>query len=129
MTPYLLDTCALLWWMADAPELGAGARRIIGDRRQRIVVSAASLWEIAIKRRRGRLAGVDEYLARYGELHARWGFENLVIEPADAVAAGSLAVPHDDPFDRMLIAQARRLGARVVTCDEAIRAHEPRCVW
>ncbi len=53
MSAHLLDTCALLWWMADAPELGRGARRAIGNRRNEIMVSAASLWEIAIKRRKG----------------------------------------------------------------------------
>ena len=129
MRPYLLDTCALLWWMADAPELGRRARRAIGDRRHQIIVSVASIWEIAIKRRKGRLAGVDEYLARYAELHARWGFSSLVIEPADAVAAGSLQLVHDDPFDRMIIVQSRRLSARIVTCDEAIRQSVPGCVW
>ncbi len=71
MSTLLLDTCALLWWMADAPELGRSARRAIGNRRNAIVVSAASLWEISIKCRKGRLTGVQEYLARYGELHAR----------------------------------------------------------
>lgn len=129
MTYYLLDTCALLWWMSDAPELGKGARKVIVDRRNRVVVSTASLWEIAIKRRKGRLTGVDEYLASYPELHARWGFAMLVIEATDGVAAGSLAITHDDPFDRMLIVQARRVGARIVTCDEAIRRHQNGCVW
>jgi PIN domain nuclease of toxin-antitoxin system len=129
MSAHLLDTCALLWWMADAPELGRGARRAIGNRRNEIMVSAASLWEVAIKRRKGRLAGVDEYLARYSELHVQWGFTTVVIEPADAVAAGSLQLPHDDPFDRMLIAQSRRLQARIVTCDEAICRHVQDCVW
>jgi PIN domain nuclease of toxin-antitoxin system len=129
MTPHLLDTCALLWWMSDAPELGRAARRIITDRRTTIVVSAASLWEIAIKRRRGRLTGVDEYLARYAEWHDRWGFTVVGIEPGDAVAAGSLAIPHDDPFDRMLIVHADRLAARIVTCDDAIRRYTRTCVW
>ena len=129
MSLYLLDTCALLWWMADAPELGRAARRVIGTASNQIIVSAASLWEIAIKRRKGRLTGVDEYLARYTELHARWGFSIAVIEGADAVAAGALSVPHDDLFDRMIIVQSRRLDARVVTCDDAIRRHVPRCVW
>jgi len=87
------------------------------------------LWEIAIKRRRGRLGGVDPYLAGYEELHAGWGFSTLVIEPADAVAAGSLPIPLDDPFDRMLIAQSRRIHANIVTCDEGIRAQAPACVW
>jgi PIN domain nuclease of toxin-antitoxin system len=129
MRTYLLDTCALLWWMADAPELGAGARRAIGNRRNRIVVSVASLWEIAIKRRKGRLAGVDQYLARYTELHATWGFSTVVIEPADAVAAGALSLSHEDPFDRMILVQSRRLGAPIVTCDETMRQHAPGCVW
>jgi len=129
MRAYLLDTCALLWWMADAPELSRTARRVIGNRRNKIVVSVASLWEIAIKRRKGRLAGVDEYLARYPQLHAVWGFSPVVIEPADAVAAGALDIPHDDPFDRMLIVQSRRLEARILTCDDAIRRHISGCVW
>jgi PIN domain nuclease of toxin-antitoxin system len=129
MKTLLLDTCALLWWMGDAPELGRGARKAIGNRRNAVLVSAASLWEIAIKRRKDRLAGVDEYLSGYPELHARWGFSTLVIEPADAVVAGSLALPLDDPFDRMLIAQSRRLRATIVTCDDAIRAHVSSCVW
>lgn len=129
MKAFLLDTCGLLWWMADAPELGRGARRVIGNRRNRILVSVASLWEVAIKQRRGRLTGVDEYLARYEELHAAWGFFTVVIEPADAIAAGGLPIPHEDPFDRMLIAQGRRLGAPIVTCDEEIRRYAPDCVW
>ena len=129
MSPYLLDTCALLWWMADAPELGRAARRAIGSRKNHVIVSVASLWEIAIKRRKGRLTGVDDYLARHGELHAHWGFSTLVIEAADAIAAGALPLPHDDPFDRMIIAQGRRLHARIVTCDDAIRRHVSGCIW
>src|SRR5689334_8444289 len=120
MTTYLLDTCALLWWMADAPELGRTARRVIESARSTTLVSAASLWEIAIKRRRGRLTGVDAYLATYQELHKTWGFSTVAIEADDAVAAGSLALRHDDPFDRVLIVQARRLEAKLVSCDEAI---------
>jgi len=92
-------------------------------------VSVASLWEIAIKRRRGRLTGVDEYLGGYERLHAEWGFSTVVIEPSDAVDAGSLRAPLDDPFDRMLVAQSRRLRARIVTCDDAIRRYVPNCVW
>ncbi|MCW5890594.1 MAG: type II toxin-antitoxin system VapC family toxin [bacterium] len=129
MSTFLLDTCALLWWMADAPELGRTARRTIAKPDNQIVVSAASLWEIAIKRRKGRLTGVDEYLVRYPELHDRWGFLLASIDPEDAVVAGLLDIPHDDPFDRMLIAQSRRLEARIVTCDEAITRHVRRCVW
>ena len=128
MRTLLLDTCALLWWMDDSAHLGAGARRAIANRRNTILVSAASLWEIAIKRRRGRLAGVDAYLAGHAQLHVRWGFSTIVIEPADAVAAGLLPLPVDDPFDRMLIAQSRRVRASIVTSDDAISVHAT-CVW
>jgi PIN domain nuclease of toxin-antitoxin system len=125
----LLDTCALVWWMADAPELSGRARRAIASRSNDVLVSAASLWEIAIKTRRGRLVGTAEYLARYTELHVEWGFATITMEAADAVAAGTLAIAHDDPFDRMLIVQARRLEASIVTCDEAISRHQARCLW
>lgn len=126
---YLLDTCALLWWMMDAPDLGRSAKRVIESKRSAVAISVATLWEVAIKRRRGRLAGVDEYLARYRELHATWGFRTVVIEPEDAVAAGLWESPLTDPFDRMLVAQAKRLEARLVTCDEAITHHVKGCLW
>jgi PIN domain nuclease of toxin-antitoxin system len=115
--------------MADAPDLSRPARRAIGNPRNSIFVSVASLWEIAIKRRKGRLSGVDAYLAQYPELHQRWGFSTVVIEPVDAIDAGGLTLPHDDPFDRMIIAQSRRLGASVVTCDDAIGRYVTRCIW
>lgn len=115
--------------MADAPELGQGARTLIGDESSHIVVSAASLWEIAIKWRKGRLAGVDEYLRSFERLHEEWGFRLVVIEPRDAVLAGTFDFAHADPFDRMLIAQATRIAAPIVTCDEAITANFRRCVW
>lgn len=129
MSRYLLDTCALLWWMSDDPQLGEGARRAIRRSKNEVFVSVASLWEIAIKRRRGRLQGVDEYLQSFPVFHEEWDFRQLVIEPDDAVRAGSLDIDLQDPFDRMLIAQALRIDARLVTSDRAIRKHYQRCVW
>lgn len=115
--------------MADAPELSAVARRAVSSPENAVLVSVASLWEIAIKTRKGRLAGTEEYLARHREMHQRWGFSTVLIEASDAVTAGGLVLPHDDPFDRMLIAQARRLDAAIVTCDEAIRRYAAVCLW
>jgi PIN domain nuclease of toxin-antitoxin system len=129
MARLLLDTCALVWWMADAPELSRAARRAIEDPRNEVHVSAASLWEIAIKTRRGRLAGTEDYLARHRELHEKWGFSTVVIEASDGAAAGMLSIRHDDPFDRMLIVQAGRLGCRIVTCDDAIRRSSASTLW
>ncbi len=126
---FLLDTHALVWWMADAPELSQRARQIIADTNHAVLVSAASLWEIAIKQRKGVLSGCEEYLDRYDSWHERWGFGTLDIKPAHAVLAGSLEWSHKDPFDRMLVAQSRLMAATLITCDEAIVEHHPHCVW
>lgn len=115
--------------MADAPELGKAAKRVISDPKNTILVSAACLWEIAIKTRRGRLTGTEEYLSRHREFHEEWGFSTLVIEVADAVEAGRLAISHTDPFDRMLIVQARRTDAVLATCDAAIRHVASATIW
>ena len=95
MSDYLLDTCALLWWMADAPELGRAARRAIGDRRNRIVVSAATLWEIAIKQRKGRLSGVDDSLHLQRPVRQRVGCVTLAQEAFSRHIARLLQTQHD----------------------------------
>lgn len=127
--PLLLDTHALLWWMMDDPQLPPDLRQRMADPQQPVLVSAASVWEIAIKRRRGRLSGVDAYLADHAGLHRDWGFQPVAIDPADAAAAGSFDFAHADPFDRVLIAQSRRTGADLATCDTSIRAVHPAVYW
>lgn len=115
--------------MTDSPDLSHEARRIITDEDNRIFVSAASLWEVAIKRRKGRLVGVDDYLNHYASRHQAWGFFTIPIEPSDVVAAGDLALPHEDPFDRVLIVQSRRLAVPLVTCDKTMHRFATDCVW
>ena len=129
MARFLLDTCALVWWMTDASDLSRHARRAISDSRSSVFVSAASVWEIAIKTRRGRLKGTEDYLARHSDLHRAWGFSTVVIEAVDAMSAGLLSIKHDDPFDRMLIVQASRLDCPIVTCDDSIRKNTDRTLW
>ena len=126
---YLLDTHALIWWMLDAAELSNRARRIIAEKENAILVSAATLWEIAIKQRKGLLRGCDDYLREYPSRHARWGFGTLSIGPEDAVAAGSLEWSHSDPFDRMLVAQSQNSNIPLLTCDDGINAYHPLCIW
>ena len=106
----LLDTHALLWWLDDADRLGPLARRAIAAGANLVVVSAASAWEIAIKRASGKLTGAEE-LSSAVEAE---GFVPLAINFHHAVEAGELPRHHADPFDRMLVAQARieRLGHR-----------------
>ncbi len=127
--PLLLDTHALLWWMADDTQLSSTVRERMADTDQEVLVSAASLWEIAIKTRKGRLQGTRPYLEQHARLHIEWGFVPVAIDLEDAVVAGDITLPHGDPFDRVLIAQAQRLGADLATCDRAIREVFERTVW
>ncbi|MEC4591213.1 MULTISPECIES: type II toxin-antitoxin system VapC family toxin [Nitrospirillum] len=116
----LIDTHILLWWMADDPALPAAARTALQDRRSQIFVSAASIWEISIKSALGRLIfplhGIEERLAKAG-------FMPLGIDIAHAARAGALPPHHQDPFDRMLVAQAQLEGLTLVSVDAIIRRY------
>jgi PIN domain nuclease of toxin-antitoxin system len=116
----LLDTHALLWWLADDPKLGRAAREAIADPAALVHVSAASLWEIAIKANLGKLDLGDADLA--AEIPAN-GFVELPIAARHALAAGALPRHHDDPFDRMLVAQAQLEDLVVVTRDSTFAAY------
>jgi PIN domain nuclease of toxin-antitoxin system len=125
----LLDTHALLWWMNDSAQLSAKAKSAIADTSSTVLVSTATLWEIAIKQRKGRLTGCEEYLERYASWHDKWGFGTLDIRADHALHAGHLPFSHGDPFDRVLIAQSQLLGATLVTRDPDIRNAHPNCLW
>ncbi len=120
----LLDTHVLLWWLADDPRLGIVCRERIGDPATRVVVSAASAWEIAIKYQIGRLTLPGPPEAWFEEEQARNGFEGLPVGIADSLAAGALPIHHRDPFDRMLIVQARQNGLALVTSDRAMEHYD-----
>jgi PIN domain nuclease of toxin-antitoxin system len=115
----LLDTHILLWWLADDVRLKDGARRLIADPANRIVVSAASAWEIAIKQGLGALSidgDVEESVCGQG-------FELLPITFAHAAEVLRLPPIHRDPFDRMLIAQARVENLHLLTADSRLLAY------
>jgi len=109
----LLDTNALLWWLADE-SLSAQARDAVADPANLVVVSAASAWEISVKKALGKLAAPDDLEQQV----AAGGFSPLPISIAHAIAAGQLPRHHEDPFDRMLIAQAFAEGLTIVTRDK-----------
>jgi PIN domain nuclease of toxin-antitoxin system len=113
----LLDTHVFLWWDCDHGALPADTKALIADASGPVLVSAGSVWEIAIKRRLGKLRFDGSPTAAI----AANGFDELPILPLDAEQAGGLAWAHADPFDRLLVAQARRLAATLVTADAAIR--------
>lgn len=99
----LLDTHTLLWWLADDPQLGRRARELIEDPVNDILISVASLWEMAVKLRVGKL---HADLAAVMEEAKREGFVVLGITPAHLMALATLPMHHRDPFDHLLIAQA-----------------------
>jgi PIN domain nuclease of toxin-antitoxin system len=115
----LLDTHVFLWWDRQDNHLNPDTRALIADPGNQIFVSAASVWEIAIKRRLGKLDLRGSAVAAIGNN----GFHELPILPIDAERAGALPWRHNDPFDRMLIAQAKRLTFTLATADAAIRAY------
>ncbi len=115
----LVDTHVLLWWLTDAPALPDAARAAIAAPENRCIVSAASAWEIAIKRALGKIDAPDD-LRRTLLLS---GFEELTITLDHAWVAGSLPRLHDDPFDRMLVAQALVEELVVATADPRFAAY------
>jgi PIN domain nuclease of toxin-antitoxin system len=109
----LLDTHALLWWLAD-DGLTDQAREAVADQANLVMVSAVSAWEISIKKALGKLTAPDDLEQQMDE----GGFAPLPITIRHGTAAGELPRHHDDPFDRMLIAQAVAEGLTVVTHDK-----------
>jgi len=116
----LLDTHAFLWWLGDDPKLSPAAREAIRNPDALVHVSAASIWEIAIKVTLGRLDVQDSDCA--AEIEAN-GFVDLAITARHAQTAGALPRHHDDPFDRMLIAQAQLENLVLITHDRRLRRY------
>jgi PIN domain nuclease of toxin-antitoxin system len=126
---YLLDTHALLWWLFDDPKLSSRAREAISEPGNEILVSAASAWEISTKHRLGRLPEAGDVAQRLHMYVRQARFTELRISIEQAQVAGDLPGPHRDPFDRMLIAQARLLTVPVVTVDPVFRDYGAAVLW
>lgn len=116
----LLDTHALLWWLADDPELSREARAAISAPQHIVYVSAASAWEISMKRALGKLRAPGDL----DTAMAASAFQELPITIAHALAASQLPDKHSDPFDRMLVAQATLENLTLVTRDERIASYQ-----
>ncbi|MDQ3662720.1 MAG: type II toxin-antitoxin system VapC family toxin [Actinomycetota bacterium] len=112
----LLDTHVLLWWLSNDPSLPPEAESAIADPGATVFVSAASAWEIAIKQALGKLDAPND-LENQVEVNR---FEALPITISHAYSAGALPRHHDDPFDRMLVAQALAEGLTIVTRDSRL---------
>jgi len=115
----LLDTHVVLWWLTDAPELSDDLKQQLDDE-PAVYLSPATVWEITIKQSIGKLTGPDNL----PEIVVDAGFRSLPITAEHAVIAGRLPLLHRDPFDRMLIAQARCEGLFLVTRDPQIHRYD-----
>jgi len=122
----LLDSHAYLWWLTDARELSPAARAAIADPTNAVLVSAATIWEIEIKRALGRLEAGSADLV--DEIEAN-RFSELPVRASHAAAAARLPRYHDDPFDRMLIAQSLLQGLACVTRDRVFERYGVARVW
>jgi PIN domain nuclease of toxin-antitoxin system len=123
----LLDTHALIWWIADSPKLSQAARTAIAEPRNTVLASVVSGYEIAYKQRLGRLpAEIPEDLPR-ALRDARIRTLHLTLD--HTIAAGQLPGPHRDPWDRLIIAQAMAGGLTVVTIDAVFRAYGVPVCW
>jgi len=125
----LLDTHALLWWLLDDPRLTGVARRAISPSAHQVLVSSASAWEIATKHRLGKLPEIGLIIDKLPRHLRQERFEVLPISFEHALLAGQLPGPHRDPFDRMLIAQARKGDLRVVTADAVFMEYGVKVIW
>jgi PIN domain nuclease of toxin-antitoxin system len=118
----LLDTHTFLWWVEDSPRLPKRFRAVIAGPTNDVFVSAATVWEIAIKRRTGRLVFSGSIVE---EISAQ-GFQSMAIALDHAEAAEHLPLLHRDPFDRMLVAQAMAEGMILLTVDAKIMKYAPK---
>jgi PIN domain nuclease of toxin-antitoxin system len=115
----LLDTHVLLWWLSGSRRLHLAARKTIADS-ARVYVSAATVWEIAIKIVLGKL----EFRGEMAEQLAMNNLLSLAVTVPHALAAGALPMHHSDPFDRMLIAQAKLESLTLMTHDVHLREYD-----
>ena len=125
----LLDTQALLWWLAEPEKLSMPAQAAIGDPADKVFVSAASGWELATKARLGKLPGAEGLLQDLPSLLQNQGFQPLAVQLHHGVHAGGYPQAHRDPFDRLLAAQAELEGLQLVSLDPALATFPCRLLW
>jgi len=125
----LLDTHTLLWWLAENPSLPSSARKLIANKNNDVLVSAASAWEIATKVRLGKLPIALDLAHDFTAYLERERFETLAVSAEHGIRAGFLPGPHKDPFDRMLIAQALAENLAIVSNDVVFDGYGVKRVW
>lgn len=125
----LLDAQVFLWWVADSPALTEVAWATIRSGDNRLFLSAASVWEIAIKVRIGKLKisePLEQFLPEQMTLN---GIDSLPIQLSHALRVSTLPDHHKDPFDRMLVAQSQMESMPILTADALIARYAVATIW
>ena len=125
----LLDTHVFLWWVRDAPELSDAARAAISDPGNSCHLSLVSCWELSIKSSIGKLKLKKPVERFISEQMQQNGFLLLNIELRHVAKIESLALHHRDPFDRLLVTQAKTERMTLVTADAVLSGYGIRCIW
>jgi PIN domain nuclease of toxin-antitoxin system len=126
---YLLDTHTFIWWDSDPSQLSPEVISLCQDRRNILLLSVASIWEIQIKQQLGKLK-LDLPLARLVKTHQQVNqVKVLSVVLEHVLELENLPTPHNDPFDRLLIAQARTEGAVLLSKDSVFRDYPVRLLW
>jgi len=116
----LLDTHVVLWWLDDSPMLSEKTKTLIADPQNIVFISVAVIWEISIKQALGKLEIPDDFRRVLERQH----FDFLDITPDHAYAVAALPPHHRDPFDRMLIAQAKVEGMHLLSHDRRMLLYD-----
>lgn len=125
----LLDTHTFLWWVLRSPNLSEAATEAIADRRNEVLLSAASVWELMIKASRGKIQLDPDPLSFVRQQVALNGFVPLPVTLEHAMGVYALPHHHGDPFDRLLVAQALAEDAPLVTADRRLDAYPATILW
>ena len=126
---YLLDTVVWLWSVGPTERIGRAGLEILSQGSQEIYLSAASVWEISIKARSGKFTLPEEPARYIPDRLAKQGIRGLPVNQTHAIKVYDLDLHHNDPFDRMIIAQASVEGLTVLTSDRIFGKYPVEVVW
>jgi len=126
---YLLDTGVWIWSLDSVERLNKKARELLADGTQDLYFSAASSWEISIKMKIGKLKLPETPMTYVPKRLAAQSIQSLAVSQKHALAVYDLPMHHADPFDRLLVAQARAEGMVLLTADPAFRQYKVDLFW
>ena len=126
---FLIDTNVLIWLFSASERISRPARKALNDSQAALVVSVASVWEIVLKHQAGKL-DLGESLSRVvDEILYQSAWTVMPVAPEHLPVLAALPMHHRDPFDRLLVAQAKHAGLTIVTSDQLIRRYDVPTLW